>query len=820
MPVHLERPRAAETNHHAAAPGGPRWGVFPCLLAALAAAACLLGACGDDSDPAPGPVDGGAGTPDGAPATDLGATDLGPGQPDLRPDLGLDEPDLGDAGRPRDVQVADGGRADGALTDLAGSHDAQPADLAPADVGQPDFGFPDPEPPYVFDPAAAARGFRLYYRERVERTVLAFQRFLLVGDTTWGTSIGKVGVARTGDEYEVVAGPNDNNRIGISTWTTWHAYRQLRSRSLALATVRLFNGLAFFEEVSGHPGLTARMVYPGWTRTVDGRDGSVTRSRQGQPAEQGARYSPELEAEIITTFYDGVLVRHREDPLDILFEYMPGVEPHRYALTYSFDALPRHLRSSDCCASLVRTPAPYDWEGAYWGNHNSRDNFPDLALGYVAAIEATRSPDVDPDVLAAARRAVAAGGRIGDLVHAHGALLTVGEFEGYEDLMVGGTLRPHGEVEAQDLGSLADCNMAYLALAISSEGLSMPLPEAPIPGSIEAAIVEQVGDSIDCPLQPGGQTCRSLEQALCGRNWDELPDIEFAGTPLLDLVRQLEETSPGAAELFLGGFQDDFNEITIAALALVTYADATEQPILAHRARWVLGELTGLMRLFAELMWTQTHPERIPEQLYDAALFDGLGGVRGVPVEQFGGFVWAEQRTAYIESLLSLQDTPPAPLLSDEELQAMIRDRVDGARDVLQQRYRDTYGEQAPVRRAGDGYEARGFPEQTHPWHPVERPHHRIVGGLRLLHALPLCATAPEVLDCTWARLGCARPDLDDDGSVAESDRALFEQARQAHADAECVAEGGWCGGADLDRSGAVDALDEAFLEAAMGCVR
>jgi len=777
----------------------------------------LPAGCGDDSEPAAGASDQGPARGDLGPALDSAATDLGPGAPDLRPAVA--PADAAADAQGSDVAPADGGR-DAALRPDTAPTDLGPTDLGAADVAPPDFGFPDAGPEYVFDPAAAARGFRLYYRERVERTVLAFQRYLLVGDTTWGASIGKVGVARSGDEYEAVAGPNDNNRIGMSAWTTWHAYRQLRSRSLALAAVRMFNGLVFFEEVSGHPGLTARMVWPGWTRTVDGRAGTVTRSRGGQPVEQGARYSPELEGELIATFYDGVLVRHREDPFDILFEYMPAVEPHRYALTYSFDALPRHLRSSDCCASIVRTPAPYAWEGAYWGNHNSRDNFPDLALGYVAAIEASRTPDVDPDVLAAAQRAVAAGQRIGDLTRQHGALLTVGEFEGYEDLMVGGTLRPHGEVEAQDLGSLADCNMAYLAQAISSEGLSMPLPPAPIPGSIEEAIVDQVGDSIDCPLEEGGQTCRSLEQAICGRDWDELPDIEFAGTPLIDLVRELEQASPGAAELFLGGFQDDFNEITIAAMALVNYAEATEQPILAHRARWVLGELTALMRLFAELMWAQTHPERIPEQLYDAALFDGLGGRRGVPIEEFGDFAWAQHRTAYIEALLALQDTPPAPLRSDEELQAMIDDRVDGARDVLQQRYRDAYGDEAPVRRAGDAYEARGFPEQDHPWHPVERPHHHIMGGLRLLHALPLCATAPEYLDCTWARLGCARPDLDDDGGVGESDRALFEEARVAHGGLVCGQDSGWCAGADLDRNGTVDDVDAAFLEAAMGCAR
>ena len=56
--------------------------------------------------------------------------------------------------------------------------------------------------------------------------------------------------------------------------------------------------------------------------------------------------------------WDGVLVKYREDPEDILFNYMPAVETEAYAVTYSFSALPRYLRSSDCCASIMRTPAP------------------------------------------------------------------------------------------------------------------------------------------------------------------------------------------------------------------------------------------------------------------------------------------------------------------------------------------------------------------------------------------------------------------------------------------------------------------------------
>ena len=146
---------------------------------------------------------------------------------------------------------------------------------------------------------AAARAFKLYYKERVERVMVSYNRFLLVGDVTFGTNLGKVGIAKAGDDYEVVPGPNDNNPIGISIWTTWHAYKIFRTRTLELTLVRMFNGLRFFEEVSGHPGVTSRFVYPGWTRIVDGKTGSITRARGGAPATAPTQYSPELEAEMM-----------------------------------------------------------------------------------------------------------------------------------------------------------------------------------------------------------------------------------------------------------------------------------------------------------------------------------------------------------------------------------------------------------------------------------------------------------------------------------------------------------------------------------------
>ena len=110
----------------------------------------------------------------------------------------------------------------------------------------------------VADTEAATSAFRLYYRERVERAVMAHQRYGVFGDVSFATAIDRAHIAIDGDAIEVVAGPKDNNLIGTATWTTWEAYRIFGGRMLELATLRLFNGLDFYEAVSGHPASAPR----------------------------------------------------------------------------------------------------------------------------------------------------------------------------------------------------------------------------------------------------------------------------------------------------------------------------------------------------------------------------------------------------------------------------------------------------------------------------------------------------------------------------------------------------------------------------------
>ncbi len=736
-----------------------------------------------------------------------------------------------DSGVPADGSGAAADAADPARTPDGGTPD--PGDLGPdaasggdaADPGDDTAGGPALAAP-VPDTAAAARAFQLYYRERVERAVTAHQRYGVFGDVTFAAAIDKAFVAVDGDEIEIVAGPNDNNHIGTSTWTTWEAYRIFGGRTLALAARRLFDGLYWQEQVTGHPGLTSREVLPGWTRVVDGLDMSVTRTRGSGPFEHPWPADPALEAEMIATFWSGKRYTYREDPSEYLFSWTPLGELESYARTHSFDMLPDYLHISNCCSSFKRTPDDRLWGGAFWGNHNSRDNFPDLGLGFLAAMDAASQPAIDPDVAEAAQRALGAGHRVGDLVQEHGGvLMTVDEWNDYDTLVAGGAVRPHGAPEPQngDLGSMSSCSMAFLARAISSDGLDAELPTLPLPAALEQALLgapEAQEFGIECNTPEGPPVCVTLDQAYCGLTWGTMDQFTVLGQPWLEVAQTWDEFEPGKAAELLGSFQNDYDDVVEGMAALVLYAQITGKADLEAIATAALADMTELMRTFAEVVWSSTQPGKQAEQRYEAAIFDAWAG-REVVVGDLAGFALAEQRIASLESLLELEehDTEPAALWTDEEILARVESSLAGEKlDSVVQRYRDSYGDVPPVRRAGDGYEARGFPEDKRPWTPVEVPRHAHVGGRKLLQALPLCRTAPHLLDCTWAIAGCARVDLDADGDVDAEDGAAFATAMAAAAGTECGDANGWCGGADLDRTGAVDATDQAFADAAQGC--
>ncbi len=678
---------------------------------------------------------------------------------------------------------------------------------------------PDAEPPPPFSPAAAARGFELFYKERVHRAVLVYNRFGMFGDSGFATTIGSAAVAKTGNDFEVVAGPRDNNLIGTSMFGVYSAYKIFRSRELALTLVRMFDGLVFFEEVSGHPGMTAREALPGWTRVMDGVSKTVMRTRNGQPVTHPAPPPAALEAEVLSTFYDGIRVTYRENPEEYFFSYLPAADVVDYSITHAHSELPSYLRVSDCCSSFMRTPDTEKWGGAYWGNHNSRDNFPDLALGVIAALAAESDADADADVRAAAGRAVAAGKRMGDLVQQNGGnIMTVDEHNPYSTLVVSGDVRPHGLPENENLGALAACPDVFLGVAIATPGLTLPAPMLPMPGTVETVLKNALGSAVECPI-PNPRLCNGLDDAYCGFGWTNFEDISILGQPLLDFVQALEDATPGTAETLLGSFQNDFDDIVEAMVALVHYARTTKNPALVAESKKVAKAMSHVMRRFADVIYTKTKPDRRAEQRYEAAIFDALAGVDVLEAD-LGDFEQEESRIAAIEDLLNLADTQPAGLLTDQEIlnrveQGLVNlgNHASGRSDAIRQRYRDAFAMEPPVRRAGAGYEAR---RAGGAWQPAEVPRHTRIGGMDLLQAIAICNVSPQILDCSWAAAGCERPDLDGNRSVDAADRTAFDAAftdGKACGDAD-----GWCSGADLDRSGTLDSNDQAFMAAAEGC--
>lgn len=717
--------------------------------------------------------------------------------------------------REGDTAVTEDIPADGIVQDATEVTDDAVTDAgidAVEDVPLPD-GLERP----VRDTAAAAAAFRLYYRERVERSVIAFNRFMLFGDTMFGINIRKVGVARSGDTFEIVPGPKDNNQIGTSVRAAWAAYKLYRTRPLALAMVRMFNGMEFIATVSGHDGLTGRNAYPNWTMTIDGPAGTVARTRDGTAIDSPLAVDAGLESEIIATFFGDMNVTYRLEPADILFDYMPGVETGSYAVTYSHSMLPSFLRISDCCTSMMKVPEPHPWAGAFWSNHNSRDNFPDLVFGFLAAREAKDDTDASPEVRAAAKAAWEAGLKVGDSVQSNGSrIMTVSEHGTYDQLTVSGEVRPDGTVEAETLGAMSDCQMTFAARALSSQGLDLPLPELPLPGALENLVAPIVDHESGCVAAGDAHICSRLAESFCGKTWGQLNELTLDGEGLIDLATRLDEDSPGSAEMILGQFYGNYDQPLNAALAVLEYARLAGKDDLLAGAGAALGEMTALSRTFADVIFGRQDPAEQAQMRYETALIDALGGLTP-PVTDFMDFAVAEQQMAAMESLLEMGDTGPAELMTVEQIADAISDELFESNVTVRKRYSETWGSTPPVR-TGDGtYEARVFADGTPTgWAAVDLPHHRRMGGIDLLEAIPICLTNPALLDCTWAAAGCERPDLNHDGLVDEADRTLFEQT--VTGTTGCLPENQYCGGADLDHTGTVDAIDTAFMDAALGC--
>ncbi|MCB9730775.1 MAG: hypothetical protein H6746_20050 [Deltaproteobacteria bacterium] len=719
-----------------------------------------------------------------------------------------------------DVEAPDADAADAlpdAAPDVDTADDADTADAADA--------APEVVAPRGTD-ESRARAFKLFYRERLDRALIAYNRFGLFGDVGFGLAVDRAHVAREGQSYDIVVGPNDNNLMGTPLRAVWHAWRHFHSRTAELTLIRMLRGLEFYEQVTGHPGLTSRMALTGWTLDIDGVAKTATRTRDGAAVTSPLATDAALEAEILATFFDGVKMKYRMNPRDTYLTFLPGWDPAEYAITQSIPNLPDFIRISDCCATLRRTPEGYPWADSWWSNHNSRDNFPDIALGVLAAMEAEASPETPEAIRGSATRVAEAGVRIADLIEANGGnIMTVDEYHDYDTLTVSGEIRPHGLPENEDLGSMASCPMALLSRALSTQGLEAAPVDVFLPGTQELLIAHDYPGLIECPFEEP-RRCASIDDAICGLSWATIDELKVLDQPIFELAVELEAGTPGSAETLLGSFQNDFDDVAEAMVSLEAVLRVKGEAALADDARDSVGHLTDLMRRFADILYGERKPEKRASQRYEAAIFDAMAG-REVVASDLGEFEPEDARMARAEGLLQIPEAQPVKLYTDEELLQLITDGLanlqdksgPGRSEAIRKRYAETYPDgKPPIRRAGDAYEAR---QGQGPWFPAERPRHKVVGGFDLMQAVILCTTAPELLDCSWAAIGCAPPDLDQSGTVDAADLALFETAFTGYGDgATCDEANGHCGGVDLDASGTLDASDRAFMTAAQGCVR
>jgi len=687
-----------------------------------------------------------------------------------------------------------------------------------------------PEPPVTNE--ARADGFRLFYKERVERMLLSWNRYGMVGDAAFGVNIGKTAISIDGNEQEIVKGETDNNDIGASIYATWNAYNNIGGRDAELTLIRQFEGLAFYEAVSGGEGFTSREVIPGWTRVMDGVSDTVTRTRYGTPVTPPVTYPPALELEILDTFFDGLIFTYRENPMEYYWTFKPVNEMGDYAVTYVFSDPPNFLHISNCCGSWKFNQSG-EWDGGFWGNHNSRDNFPDMSMGFLAAMDAVTNHrrDLPADVLDAAENAVEAGNRIGDRICSDDHVQMTIDEDG--DLVPGGEVRPDGRTEWQDLGSFASCPMVYLAQAISTDGLDVPLQPSPMPGAIETSALRQLFTLIGLPNFPLPVIkCYSIDDAFIGMTWEEILSMEIFGAPWYEIALVIAEIFPDLFPELLGSTGDDFKEMELAVAALCYYADLTGKDDLLEEAKDALSNLIELHWILAELVYgVADSPFReLPQEVYDelvesteehlyvAAVVGRLYGIEG-PVEDLDNFSIGESRNNYIEAQLNRGDTSPYPLRDDTEIMAIIQNELDGKVDKepwIVERYWDRFESGPPIVRDGDGYQVQDYAGD---WAYVDNIDHAMYSASKLMFEMALCTKSPWTLSCDWAALGCERPDLDADGGVDADDRTLFDAAYATYSGQTCDAGNSWCEGADLDHSGAADQDDIDFIEAATGCV-
>ena len=411
--------------------------------------------------------------------------------------------------------------------------------------------------------------------------------------------------------------------------------------------------------------------------------------------------------------------------------------------------------------------------------------------------------------------------------------MTVGEYEPYDQahLIVAGQLRPDGTDEGFEwLGSMNMCQMSYMAKAMSSEGLSSPNEVVETPGSYEILAVKSLFQLLGIQPPVMDKRCRNIDDFFIGLQWGQLLDMQVLGVPLWDMIQLALSVSPDQVWPLLLNLSGALDQPEMAIFAVVYYArEASGKADLHYEAQKTLYHIVEIQRRASQMVYDWASSQDPPNQsamdqaqhyLTMAALYAHIGGVGNEDFNPFG-FKVEENYNEGFEAVLNRPDSAPLPLMDDTTIWQIIQNALAGTdRPATVDRYWERFPTEAdkPLRRAGDDYEAVGLDGN---FHEIPNITNHWFGGLELWKMLPACQLEPTVLDCSWALLGCSRPDLDASRTVDAADQALFDAAWAIYGPPHSIAcndGNNWCDGADLDRNGLVDKEDQSFMAAAQGC--
>jgi hypothetical protein len=131
------------------------------------------------------------------------------------------------------------------------------------------------------------------------------------------------------------------------------------------------------EEVSGIPGLTCREWQPGFDVTIDGPAGAVSRTKDGAPVQPAETYSAHWKARSSPPFSPTGFHLSGRSERPLLYDRAadPRGRLRGDLRLFGTAELPAGLH---CCSSFMVSQLG-TFAGYFWGNHNSRDNFPDYA---------------------------------------------------------------------------------------------------------------------------------------------------------------------------------------------------------------------------------------------------------------------------------------------------------------------------------------------------------------------------------------------------------------------------------------------------------